>query len=124
MAEVYRWVPVGVARMAGESSTMDDVAQTLLKITKARAERHRLTGNYIEHLSVISTPGKKGVRDRMVLASDIAAESIEWGHAVRIKGERDGNTPDFRWVPGQHILGGAIAEIPGHGYRVTSFGVG
>ena len=66
-----------------------------------RAALHRLTGNYIQHLDVRNVPGKKGVRDRIVVATDKAAYSIEWGHY----------TQSGTWVPGQHILGGAISDV-------------
>lgn len=101
MAEVFKWVGVGVARMVGNDEVMDQVAADLMAAVLRRAARHRLTGNYIEHLKVKNVPGKKGVRDRIVEASDKAAYSIEWGH----------HTPSGTWVPGQHILGGAIRDV-------------
>lgn len=107
MAEVYKWVPNAVARMAGDSDEMDRVAQDLYNIVLRRAIAHRLTGDYIDNLSVKNVPGKKGVRDRVVIAGDKAAYSIEWGHTVTRK---DGTS---YWLEGQHILGGAIAELPG-----------
>jgi hypothetical protein len=107
MAEVFKWVPNGVARMVGDDPVMDEVAHMVLGIVMARAIRHRLTGDYISKLSVANVPGKKGVRDRMIFAGDKAAYSIEWGHTVT---RRDGTS---YWLPGQHILGGAIAETPG-----------
>lgn len=116
MAEVYRWVPQGVARMAGNDPEMDRVAHELMAIVIARAVRHRLTGDYISKLSVKSVPGKKGVRDRLIVAADKAAYSIEWGHWAPKKG-----LPGARWVPGQHILGGAIGELPGTPDGFTRF---
>lgn len=118
MAKVYGWVPVGVARMAGNHSEMDRVADRLRRIAWALASGHRLTGAYMSKLSVKNVPGKKGVRDRMVYAGDKAAMSIEYGHAVRIDSEKNG--PNFKWVPGQYILTGAINAIPGT--RYNSFG--
>lgn len=121
MATVYSWVPQGVARMAGNDQEMDRVAKKLYTLARARAEQHRLTGVYISKLSIKNVPGKKGVRDRMVIAGDKAAMSIEYGHTVRIR-RKDimKNGPEYRWVPGQYILTGAIAAIPG--YRYNSFG--
>ena len=118
MAVVYGWVPVGVARMAGKDPEMDRVANRLYRIAFTLASGHRLTGNYMSKLSVKEVPGKKGVRDRMVIAGDIAAMSIEYGHSVRINAE--GNGANFKWVPGQYILTGAINAIPGT--RYNSFG--
>ena len=122
MAYVVKNIGVIVARMAGEDPIMDQVAAKLYALAVAEAERHRLTGSYIRHLKWESTKGKKGVRDRIVLATDPASISIEWGHAVRRKGERSDNSPDFEWVPGQHIMGKAIGKIPGHYYTSSSFG--
>lgn len=119
MAEVYRWVPNGVARMAGNDSEMDVVANKLYRIAFVLATGHRLTGNYLSKLEVKNVPGKKGVRDRMVIAGDIAAMSIEYGHTQRTNNS-DPNEPDFVYVPGQYILTGAINAIPG--YKYTSFG--
>lgn len=112
MATVYGWVPVGVARMAGNDREMDVVAKRLYNLAHARAFSHVLTGNYISKLSIKNVPGKKGVRDRMVYAGDKAAMSIEYGHAVRNHGAGH-NESNFTWVPGQYILTGAIAAIPG-----------
>jgi len=115
MAEVYGWVPVGVARMAGNDSEMDDVAERLKRIAWTLAIPHIDTTNYISKLRVKNVPGKKGVRDRIVEAGDIAAMSIEYGHAVRINKGDDApaNSYNFKWVPGQYILTGAINAIPG-----------
>lgn len=107
MAEVFKGVGTMVARMVGNDSVMDETAALVMGIVKARAIRHRLTGEYMSKLSVKNVPGKKGVRDRMIFAGDKAAYSIEWGHTVT---RRDGTS---YWLPGQHILGGAIAETPG-----------
>jgi len=118
MAKVYNHVPVMVARMAGNDFEMDRVAKKLYNIAYRRATAHRLTGNYLSKLSIKNVPGKKGVRDRMVYAGDVAAISIEYGHAVRVEGGK--NQYNFKWVPGQYILTGAIASIPGTYYN--SFG--
>ena len=101
MAEVFKHVGVTVARMAGDSAEMDEVAARLMAAVLRRAAQHRLTGNYLAHLNVKNVPGKKGVRDRIVEATDKAAYSIEWGHY----------TVNGKWVPGQHILGGAINDV-------------
>lgn len=122
MATVYGWVPVGVAKMCGDDQIMDDVANKLHALAMRRAVAHRLTGAYISQLKVKNVPGKKGVRDRMVIAGDKAAMSIEYGHAVRYN-RGDGaqkNSYNFKWVPGQFILTGAIGAIPGYSYN--SFG--
>jgi hypothetical protein len=108
MAEVYKWVGTGVARMAGNDPEMDRVARLVLFTAKGRARAHRLTGDYLSKLSAKNVPGKKGVRDRLIVAGDKAAYSIEWGHWAPRKGE-----PGATFVPGQHILGGAVFSLPG-----------
>lgn len=112
MAVVYRHVPNQVARMAGLDPEMDRVARLVLFIVKNRARRHQLTGAYMSKLKAENVPGKKGVRDRLITAGDKAAYSIEWGHFAPRKGD-----PDATWVPGQHILGGAVGEVPGSWVR-------
>lgn len=120
MAMVYKNVPNMVARIAGDDIEMDVAAHKLLTIAKARALKHRLTGAYLSKLKVENVAGKKGVRDRLVVAGDKAAMSIEYGHAVRTK-NNDPSKADFKWVPGQYILTGAINEI--EGYKYNSFGI-
>jgi hypothetical protein len=120
MAVVYAWVPNGVARMAGNHEEMDRVARHLLLLAKRRATAHILTSAYIRGLRARNVPGKKGVRDRLVEATDKAAMSIEYGHAVRLN-KAGPNQANFKWVPGQYILTGAIGMIPG--YKENSFGI-
>lgn len=105
MAEVYKNAAIIAARIAGNDSIMDEVAHRLLAAAIRRAVAHRLTGDYLSNLGVANVPGKKGVRDRIVYAKDKAAWSIEWGHTVT---RGDGTS---YWLPGQHILGGAINDV-------------
>lgn len=107
MAEVFKHVGVEVARMCGNDPIMDEVAHRILAAAIRRATAHRLTGEYLSKLSVKNVPGKKGVRDRIVVANDPAAYSIEWGHTVTRK---DGSS---YWLEGQHILGGAANDVAG-----------
>jgi hypothetical protein len=101
--------------MAGNDPEMDRVADRLHRIAFTLAVGHRLTGNYLSKLSVKNVPGKKGVRDRMVIAGDKAAMSIEYGHSVRFNRGKNAekNSYNFKWVPGQYILTGAIRAVPG-----------
>lgn len=112
MATVYRGIGTTVARMAGNHPEMDRVAGLLLGFAKGNAVSHIDTSAYIRKLHVINAPGKKGVRDRLVVAGDKAAISIEYGHTMVVKSPGR-NGYDFRWVPGQYILTHAIAQIPG-----------
>lgn len=109
MAEVYRHVGTTVARMAGNHPEMDRVAHTLLGLAKANSVPHIDTSAYISKLHVVNAPGKKGVRDRLVVAGDKAALSIEYGHYQYAK-SKDGGY-ELRWIPGQFILTKAIAQI-------------
>lgn len=120
MAVVYKTVGNQVARMAGDSHEMDVAAGKLMSIARSRAIKHRLTGAYLAQLKIENVPGKKGVRDRLVVAGDKAAMSIEYGHSQRT-GNNDPSKSDFVWVPGQYILTGAINAI--EGYKYSSFGV-
>lgn len=119
MATVYRGIGTTVARMAGNHPEMDRVAGVLLRLAKANAVPHIDTTTYIRKLHVINAPGKKGVRDRLVVAGDKAAMSIEYGHAQLVKNPGN-NGYDFKWIPGQFILTKAIAQIPGS--TSSSFG--
>lgn len=122
MAYVYRSASLTAARICGDDPVMDIAAGMLLGLAKARAVDHILTGAYISQLFTTRAPGKKGVTDRLVVAGDKAAISIEYGHSVRINKGRNApqNSMNFRWVPGQFILTGAINEMPGT--RSMSFG--
>lgn len=119
MAVVFGFVNNHVARMVGNDVSMDMVAEQLLRTARTRAAAHVDTTAYIRGLRVRNVPGKKGVRDRLVEATDKASLSIEYGHAQR--NNRAGrNQANFRWVPGQFILTGAINAVNGPSY--TSFG--
>lgn len=120
MATVFKGISTHVARLAGDSDEMDVAAHKLLAIARARATKHRLTGAYLSKLKIENVAGKKGVRDRLVVAGDKAAMSIEYGHAQRTNND-DPSKSDFRWIPGQYILTGAINEI--EGYKYSSFGI-
>lgn len=103
MAEVYRDVRVTAAIIAGHSAEMDAAAERGLRIAKRIAAAHRLTGQYMSNLKVVTVPGELGtgrlVSDRLIVADDPGAASIEWGHVARSK---DGESVTH--VPGQKIL--------------------
>lgn len=119
MASVNRGIGGTVARMAGNHAEMDIVAHKVIALAKLNATPHIDTSAYFRQLSVKNVPGKKGVRDRLVIAGDKAAMSIEYGHSQLVKNPST-NELDFRWIPGQFILTKAIAQIPGS--TSTSFG--
>lgn len=107
MAKVRRDVGLIVARMVGESSAMDDAAERVRDRAKALARQHRQSGDYIDSIEITSDTKYKGVKDRLITATDAAAAHIEWGHMAR-RGEDAIGPP--RWVPGQFIMTNAAKE--------------
>lgn len=103
-------VRVEAARIAGRSVDMDVAAARVLRSVKAVAAANRLTGEYMRNLSVQTVPGLTGngrlVDDRLVVADDPAAWSIEYGHLVRYK-----NSRRVRWVPGQYPMTRGMALV-------------
>lgn len=96
------------AVIAGRSQEMDLVAARGARAVRQVAAANRLTGNYIDKVFTATVPSQKPskvgtVDDRLIVADDEAAVSIEYGHMVRFK-----NARRVRWVPGQHIMGRAI----------------
>lgn len=101
MAVVYEKIAITEAsRLCGESAEMDAIAAMVAEKAKINAARHRQTGEYIDSIKVVSDQ-RPVVRDRLVLATDWAAKSIEFGHAARRSQTREGPA---RWVPGQFIM--------------------
>ncbi|RBO73534.1 DUF5403 family protein [Microbacterium sp. H6] len=96
------------AQIAGQSSQMDMVASRGVRAVQNVAAGHRLTGAYISKVFAATVPSvvpsKVGpVDDRLIVADDEAAVSIEYGHIVRFK-----NARRVRFVPGQHIMAKAL----------------
>lgn len=89
-----------VARIVGRSSAMDAGARTVAAKAAAIAGQYRDTGAYIASIEVSTTPGKQGVLDRLISATDPAAQAIEYGHVA----------PDGSWVEGLHIMERAAGE--------------
>jgi ATP-dependent phosphoenolpyruvate carboxykinase len=91
------------AQIAGNSAEMDAVANRGLGIAKSVAASSRLTGAYISKLGVVTVRGERGsgrtVNDRLIVADDEGAASIEWGRIYRYKGSRR-----VRWEPGKKIM--------------------
>lgn len=110
MAYVNERVRVDAARIAGKSPEMDVVAGRTHRAVRAVAAANRLTGNYINNLSVHTVPGLVGngrlVDDRLVVADDEGAASIEFGHMVRFTESRR-----VKWVPGQYPMTRGMAMV-------------
>lgn len=99
------------AVIAGRSPQMDHAAERGLRAVRAVAESHRLTGNYISNLSVVTAPSvrpsKVGtVSDRLIVADDPGAAAIEYGHMIRYT-----NARRVRFIPGQHIMGRGLLMV-------------
>lgn len=108
MAVVHSNVGVVVARIVGNHAVMDATAQKVLARARQVAGQHRLTGTYLGSFQVSRVPGRSGVTDRLVSNTDKAAVSIEYGHFTR-QGRTSQAPP--RFVPGQHIMGKAAAQV-------------
>lgn len=112
MAQVYVSTRIVVADIVGESNALDKVADEILIRAKKNAAKHRLTGDYMDHLHVeVAGRGK----DRLVVADGEGAIPIEFGHIVYKKsgGRRvtTGGTVVKR-IPGLNIMRDTYAEIP------------
>ncbi|MEW1990712.1 DUF5403 family protein [Microbacterium sp. NPDC078849] len=99
------------AQIAGQSREMDVVAQRGLRAVRSVAASHRLTGDYLSKTFVATVPSvqpsKVGpIDDRLIVADDKAAVSIEYGHLVRFK-----NARRVKFVPGQHIMSKALRAV-------------
>lgn len=106
------------AVIAGRNSEMDRAANVLLRAVRTRAMAHVRTGNYIKNLSIQTVPSLQPsrvgyVQDRIVVADDKAALSIEYGHwNTRItRNGRRVSTGVLRKVPGQYIMTGALGMV-------------
>lgn len=88
------------SRLCGEHEVMDQTARMIAARAKAVARRNKVTGDYIDSIK-IEDDQRPVVRDRLVLATDWAAKSIEFGHAAKRSKTREGPS---RWVPGQFIM--------------------
>lgn len=100
MGKVYKGTGVKIAKLPGVQATLGYVAAARLVRAKSLAAAHAKTGKYASSLEVVTTPGKKGVMDRAIVANDPAALAIELGHMTR----------NGKHVPGQYILNRAIGR--------------
>lgn len=108
MATVNVTAGIEAAKLAGESAEMDVVADELAARAKAEAAKHDDHGTFASSIRVIRARGKRGVTDRLVIATDPFAVPKELGHVV--KNESGG--PVLGYVKGQHSMGKAVASMP------------
>lgn len=101
---------VTVAQIAGDSGEFSRIAGRVLTAARVEATRHIDTGEYLSHLHMKTVPGLlgtgRGVKDRLIVADDKGAASIEWGHIYRHK-----NSRRVTWVPGKHIMTKALGRV-------------
>jgi hypothetical protein len=106
VAQVYRIAGIEAARIAGDSAEMDAVADRLVLLAKSAAAEHNDSGTFSRSIRKRNVRGKRGVRDRVVEATDPLAAIKEFGHVIR----RDGD--DIGYVPGQHSMQKAWRRMP------------
>ncbi len=98
------------AIIAGNHPEMDRGAARVHRSVRSVAIGHRLTGDFIDGLTVQTVPGEIGVgrqvNDRVVSSTDPGTLSIEYGHFVRYK-----NSRRVRWIPGQHPMARGMAAV-------------
>ncbi len=100
------------AIMAGRSSEMDRVANRVKMSVLRIAAESRLTGAFMDSVSVQKVPGEAGVgvrvRDRIIVTTDPAALSIEYGHHASGRDQPGINLPNApangTRVPGKFIF--------------------
>lgn len=107
VAEVYPIAGILAARIAGEDPEMDRVARTLQGLVKSEAAKHRLSGQFGASIIVQRARGKRGVMDRIVVATDPLAAIKEFGHRIVTK---DGD--EVGYVKGMHTMAKAIQRLP------------
>ena len=104
MAQVFKGAGTKVAKLPGIQPLLDKAA-TRIKAAAASnisSSSAGSTGAYASNLEVRKVRGKKGVMDRLVVANDPGALSIEYGH---LQGDPGGSPT---WVPGKFPLTNAI----------------
>lgn len=107
MSTVNASAAIDAAQLAGESVVMDEVANKLAAL--ARAEASASSGHdFASSIEVQRVRGKRGVTDRLVVATDPLAAAIELGHVIR--NQPDG--PVLGRVRGLHAMGKAVAALP------------
>ncbi|GIJ50029.1 hypothetical protein Val02_69150 [Virgisporangium aliadipatigenens] len=85
-----------VARLPAVRRQVRTVAADVLTAARDRAQTQRRTGAFARSLRLA-----RGRVDTRVESTDPAALAIEYGHT----------TPAGQPIPGEHILGGAAADI-------------
>lgn len=99
MATVDKNLGTVVARMVGDSPVMDTVAAQMAGKARAAWNAQGGTGHMASSIKVSREPGRSGVMDRIVYATDAGAGPAEFGHATN-----PGKDGSVTYVPGLHIF--------------------
>lgn len=111
MAKVYKRAYIEAAKLAGDSSAMDEIAEKIKDRAVSYASEHtsndRRGHTYAESFRTarVNATTQGYVQDRMIYSVDPQALSKEFGHMTK------GKEP--KWVPGQLSLIRAIGEHSG-----------
>lgn len=108
VAEVYANVGITAAKIAGEDPEIDRVANRLKVLAKSEAARNRKSGEFGDSIIVVRAKGRRGVTDRLVVATDPFAAVKEFGHVIR----NEAGGPDLGYVKGLHAMSNAIKRLP------------
>lgn len=106
MAKIYMATGTRIARMASESTVLDQAAMEVRQKAEAIAKQHVRTGKYSGNFRVGTAPGTNGVIDRYVYNDHPAALFVEYGHFAHRKDGAEG-----QWVPGKFPLLRAIGQV-------------
>lgn len=104
MATVHGNLGKIIGNDPGVQAALDVAAEKVLIRAQALAAGHVDTGAFSRSLGITKDKHRSGVVDRLVVATDPAALSIEVGHVAARKG-----IGPARFVPGLHILGRAAS---------------
>ena len=108
MAHVDKDASYIVARQVSLSPVMDAAAETVQAALKARATKHRRTGNFARSIKTTSRlyTADNGIviKDRYVYSDDPGAMSIEYGYVKETK-----RGP--KKVAGKHIFTNYLNEV-------------
>lgn len=100
MAVVYPRLGTELARTPEVHAELQLLADKIATEVRARAGGHVRTGHYESSIEVLVDEASPSRGDRLVVATDDNAVSIEYGHVAAMRGRH--GPP--RHVPGLHIM--------------------
>lgn len=102
MASVNKSAAIAAANSAEVQGALDVLAGRIAAAARAGAAGH---GSLSADITVENVPGKRGVRDRLVVLDRPDGTYIEFGHVHN-------RNPDV-WVPGLFVIRNAVAAVVG-----------